>query len=181
MEIGNTDSAPILNALEANKGLADRAIAQVPHDKLRVAIDPHTNSLAVIIKHIAGNLLSRWTDFLNSDGEKPWRDRDSEFVDTFQSRAEILDYWEKGWNCVFAAIRSIISEDHVKTITIRVEPQSLPLALERSLGHTCYHVGQIVILARHLSGDNWDTLTIPRSQSQQYNQQHLESPTKPVA
>lgn len=158
-----------INAYEANKRLADRAIAQVSDAKLRVALDEHTNSIAVIAKHVAGNLLSRWTDFLAADGEKPDRNRDDEFVDTFASRAEMLAYWERGWARLFETLAGLRAEDLARTVLIRGEPHSVPLAIERSLGHTCYHVGQIVQLARVHAGDAWETLTIPRGGSEQYN------------
>jgi hypothetical protein len=164
--------AAIINAFEANKRLADRAIEQVPDDKLRIALDAHTNSIAVIMKHVAGNLLSRWTDFLTTDGEKPWRHRDDEFVDTFTGRAEILEFWERGWACLLQSLRSLASQDLEKTVTIRGEPHSVPLALERSLGHTCYHIGQIVQIARIHAGDRWNILTIPRGGSEQFNKAH---------
>src|SRR5690349_21207444 len=131
-----------LASFRANKGWADKAIGQFPDDKLRVALDANTNSIAVIMKHVAGNLLSRWTDFLTSDGEKPWRNRDQEFVDSFGSRAEVLEHWERGWDCLFETLKSLKPEDLEKTVTIRGEPHSVPLAIERSLGHACYHVGQ---------------------------------------
>lgn len=162
----------IVNAFEANKRLADRAIEQVPDEKLHVALDEHTNSIAVIMKHVAGNLASRWTDFLTTDGEKPWRNRDDEFVDTFGNRAEVLKAWEKGWACLFGTLKGLRSEDLERTVTIRGEPHSVPLALARSLGHTCYHIGQIVQLARHHAGEAWDTLTIPRGGSTRFNQTH---------
>jgi uncharacterized protein DUF1572 len=164
--------AAIINAFEANKRLADRAIEQVPDDKLRIALDAHTNSIAVIMKHVAGNLLSRWTDFLTTDGEKPWRHRDDEFVDTFTGRAEILEFWERGWACLLQSLRSLAPQDLEKTVTIRGEPHSVPLALERSLGHTCYHIGQIVQIARIHAGDRWNILTIPRGGSEQFNKAH---------
>lgn len=159
-----------LNAFESNRRLADRAIEQVADDKLRIAIDSHTNSIAVIMKHVAGNLASRWTDFLTTDGEKPWRDRDAEFIDTFTSRSEILETWERGWGCLTHTLQSLTADDLEKTVTIRGEPHTVPLALARSLGHTCYHIGQIVQLARIHAGENWNTLTIPRGGSDQFNQ-----------
>jgi uncharacterized damage-inducible protein DinB len=162
--------AAIINAFEANKRLADRAIAQVPDNKLHVALDENTNSIAVIMKHVAGNLLSRWTDFLTTDGEKPWRNRDDEFVDSFRNRDELLQYWERGWSCLLATLQSLTPTDLDKTVTIRGEPHTVPLALARSLGHTCYHIGQIVQVSRIHAGENWTTLTIPRGGSQQYNQ-----------
>jgi hypothetical protein len=162
----------VINAFEANKRLADRAVEQVPDDKLHVALDANTNSVAVIMKHVAGNLTSRWTDFLTADGEKPWRNRDDEFVDTFSSRADLLAAWERGWECLLTTLRGLRREDLERTVTIRGEPHSVPLALARSLGHACYHVGQIVQVARIHAGDRWTTLTIPRGGSEQFNQAH---------
>lgn len=157
-------------SFRANKGWADKAIAQLPYEKLRVALDQNTNSIAVIMKHVAGNLLSRWTDFLASDGEKPWRNRDDEFVDTFGDRAEVLDYWERGWGRLFETLDALTLADLSKTVMIRGEPHSVPLAIQRSLSHCGYHVGQIVMIARILAGDDWQTLTIPRGGSAGYNQ-----------
>jgi hypothetical protein len=172
MDIAAEFLSSAINAFEANKRLADRAVEQVADDKLHIALDANTNSIAVIMKHIAGNLISRWTDFLATDGEKPRRNRDDEFVDSFHSRAEILEFWEHGWACLLATLRSLKPEDLGKTVSIRGEPHSVPLALERSLGHTCYHIGQIVQLARFQAGDQWKTLTIPRGGSEQFNQAH---------
>jgi uncharacterized damage-inducible protein DinB len=153
-----------------HKNLADRAVAQLSDDALRRALDEHTNSIAVIMKHVGGNLRSRWTDFLTTDGEKPWRNRDDEFVDAFASRDEVLAAWEAGWTALFDALQSLTQADMGRTVTIRGEPHSVALATERSLAHTCYHVGQIVILARHWAGDKWETLTIPRGASATHNQ-----------
>src|SRR5262245_5855893 len=171
MDISTIFMPAIVNAFEANKRMADRAIEQLPADKLRIALDPNTNSIAIIMKHVAGNLLSRWTDFLTTDGEKTWRNRDDEFVDSFGSRKEILDYWERGWACVFTTLKSLKPEDLSKTVFIRGEAHTVPLALERSLGHTCYHIGQIVQVARVQAGDNWKTLTIPRGESAKFNKE----------
>lgn len=164
--------AAIINAFEANKRLADRAVAQVPDDELHVALDQHTNSIAVIMKHVAGNLTSRWTDFLTTDGEKPWRNRDDEFVDSFSSRAEVVECWDRGWAVLLTTLRGLQPTDLAKTVTIRGEPHTVPLALSRSLGHTCYHVGQIVQLARHHAGEKWNILTISRGGSEQFNKTH---------
>jgi hypothetical protein len=121
------------------------------------------------MKHIAGNLTSRWTDFLTADGEKPGRNRDSEFVDSFSSRAELLEFWERGWACLTRTLKSLMPDDLGKTVFIRGEPHSVPLALQRSLGHTCYHIGQIVQVARIHAGEKWKVLTIPRGGSEQFN------------
>lgn len=159
-----------INALEANKRLADRAIEQVPDDKLHVALDANTNSIAVIMKHVAGNLISCWTDFLTTDGEKHERNRDGEFVDSFRSRAELLELWERGCTRLRETLHSLQPEDLGKTVFISGEPHCVPLAMQRSLGHTCYHIGQIVQVARVHAGENWQTLTIPRGGSEQFNQ-----------
>ncbi|MCX7422680.1 MAG: DUF1572 family protein [Planctomycetia bacterium] len=169
MDIANEFVSATINAFEANKRLADRAVEQVPDDKLHVALDDNTNSIAVIVKHIAGNLISRWTDFLTTDGEKRLRNRDDEFVDSLGNRGEILQLWETGWACLLSTLKSLKSEDFGKTVLIRGEPHSVPLAMERSMGHTCYHIGQIVQVARIHAGENWKTLTIPRGGSEQFN------------
>jgi Protein of unknown function (DUF1572) len=152
-----------------NQDLAERAIAQLSDEQLHAALHPETNSVAVIMKHVAGNLRSRWTDFLTSDGEKPWRDRDDEFVDTFASRRELMDYWQTGWTALTTALDSVGPGDIGATVTIRGEQLSVPLAIARSLSHTGYHVGQIVLISRILTGDGWKTLTIPRGGSLEHN------------
>src|SRR5205823_7043220 len=131
MDISTEFMSAIINAFEANKRLADRAVEQVPDDKLHVTLDANTNSVAVIMKHVAGNLTSRWTDFLTADGEKPGRNRDGEFVDSFSSRAELLAFWEQGWACLLGTLNDLKPEDLGKTVLIRGEPHSVPLALER--------------------------------------------------
>jgi len=153
----------------ANKGFADRAIAQVSDEQLHVALDANTNCIAVIMKHVAGNLLSRWTDFLTSDGEKAWRNRDDEFVDSFATRDELTAYWNSGWQRVLDSLAALTPEDLAKSVTIRGEPHTVPLAIQRSLGHSCYHVGQIILVARILAGERWTTITIPRGQSATFN------------
>src|SRR5215831_10132373 len=119
--------AATINAFEGNKRLADRAVEQVPDEKLHISLDSNTNSIAVIMKHVAGNLLSRWTDFLTTDGEKPSRNRDGEFLDTFSSRAELIDYWNAGWQRLFDTLESLTSSDLERTVLIRGEPHSVPL------------------------------------------------------
>ncbi len=161
-----------INTLEANKRLADKAVAQLSDEQLHVTLDEHTNSIAVIMKHVAGNLISRWTDFLTTDGEKPWRNRDDEFVDSYKNRAELEAYWERGWSCAVDALKGLSEDDLNKTVLIRGEEHSVPLAIQRSLGHTCYHVGQIVQVARNQAGDNWNTLTIPKGESEQFNEEN---------
>lgn len=159
-----------LDSCRANKSWAEKAISQLPDEKLHLALDANTNSIAVIMKHVAGNLLSRWTDFLTTDGEKPWRQRDDEFVDSFSSRQALLAYWETGWNCLVETIESLQPADLLKTVLIRGESLSVPSATQRSLAHCGYHVGQIMLIARVLAGDQWQTITIPRGGSQAFNE-----------
>jgi hypothetical protein len=180
-DIGRALIDGAVTAFRSNKSWADKAAAQVADDKLHLALDPNTNCIAVIMKHVAGNLLSRWTDFLTTDGEKPWRNRDDEFVDTFSTRAELIAYWESGWQRLFDSLASLSPDDLSRTVTIRGEPHSVPLAVERSLAHCAYHVGQIILIARILAGDQWTTITIPRGGSAGFNQRvwgagHFQSP-----
>jgi hypothetical protein len=161
-----------LTTFRANKGWADKAIGQLPDEKLHIALDPNTNSIAVIMKHVAGNLLSRWTDFLTTDGEKPSRHRDDEFVDSFTRRDELTAYWDSGWQRLFDSLAGLSAADLCKTVTIRGEPHTVPLAIQRSLAHCGYHVGQIIVIARILAGDDWTTITIPRGASAAFNQRY---------
>ena len=161
--------ASTIASFRSNHKLANLAIEQVSDSKLHESLDEHTNSIVVVMKHISGNLRSRWTDFLTTDGEKPWRNRDAEFIDSFTSRREVMDDWQRGWDCVIGALESLTVTDLAATVTIRGEPHSVPLAIQRSLAHTGYHVGQIVMIARIHCGDRWTTLTIPRGESRQYN------------
>jgi len=160
-----------LDAFHAQKSLADKAIAQVPDADLRRPLDANTNSIAVIMKHVAGNLASRFTDFLVADGEKPWRNRDAEFIDSFRDRSDILAAWEGGWKVLFDTLESLRPEHLEWQVFIRGEPFTVPAALARSLAHTSYHVGQIVLTSRLMAKDHWQTITIPRGGSQQFNQQ----------
>jgi len=174
-----------LTAFRSNKDWADKAITQTSDENLRRSLDPNTNSIAVIMKHVAGNLMSRWTDFLTSDGEKPWRHRDDEFKDSFGSRNELLACWESGWQRLFETLESLTVDDMTKIVTIRGEAHSVPLAISRSLAHCGYHVGQIVLIARILAGDQWTTITIPRGGSGQFNANvwgsgHYQIPSAPT-
>src|SRR5689334_5574134 len=148
--------------------MADAAVAQVPDAKWFVRIDPEANSLALLMKHMAGNMRSRWTDFLTSDGEKPDRDRDGEFEEEKDSPASVRARWEEGWARLFAAIEPLTAADLDRTITIRGEPHSVLQALQRQLTHYAYHVGQIVFLAKHLAGPAWKSLSIPRGKSKEF-------------
>jgi uncharacterized damage-inducible protein DinB len=163
--------AAAIATFSKQKHLAERAMRQLSDEQLHTAPDPNTNSIAVIVKHLAGNLRSRWTDFLTSDGEKPWRNRDDEFVETFKSRDEMLQAWESAWAVLIATLESLTEGDLDREITIRGEKHTVPLAILRALDHCGYHTGQIVLTARLLVGnDTWQTLTIPRGGSQQFNE-----------
>jgi hypothetical protein len=148
------------------KKLGERAIAQVPDDALLFRqLDPESNSIAVIVRHMAGNMHSRWTDFLTTDGEKADRDRDGEFVERETTRDELLATWERGWERVFAAVEALTGDDAMRTVTIRAEPHTVVQAVLRQVEHYGYHVGQIVFLAKHLASDRWRSLSVPRGQS----------------
>ena len=151
------------------KKMAEGAFAQLTEEQLFVALDPETNSIAVIVKHLAGNMRSRWTDFLTTDGEKPDRNRDSEFVDPPATREVLMESWESGWKMLFAALEALTDADLPRTVTIRGEAHSVMQAINRSIAHTALHVGQIVFLAKHLAGQNWKSLTVPRGKSEEFN------------
>ena len=145
------------------KALAEGAMEQVTDDELFRSIDDEANSIALIVKHMRGNMRSRWRDFLTSDGEKPDRDRDSEFVLAEErSRAVVMGWWEEGWAQVFEAVSALTPADLERTVTIREEPHTVLQALMRQVSHYAYHVGQIVFLAKHFRGAEWSSLSIPK-------------------
>jgi hypothetical protein len=152
------------------KKLGERALAQCPDPGLFLALDPESNSVAIIVKHMAGNMRSRWTDFLASDGEKPDRNRDSEFADAPTTRNDVLALWERGWKYLFDALRALTEGDLERTVHIRNEPHSVMQAINRQVAHYSYHVGQIVFLAKHFAAEEgrWSSLTVPRGRSQQF-------------
>lgn len=159
------------------KNLAEAAINQLPENALNKIIGEDNNSVSIIMGHISGNLTSRFTDFLSSDGEKEWRNRDSEFENQFLSKNELLDYWNKSWEVLFTTLDSLSDKDISKIITIRNKPLKVIEALTRSLSHTSYHVGQIITLCRIEVGKNWKSLSIPRGKSSEYNKNpDLEKP-----
>jgi hypothetical protein len=156
------------------KRLGEGAIAQLEDEELFVAIDQEANSVAIIIKHLAGNMRSRFTDFLTTDGEKPDRHRDQEFeINERSTRAEVMHWWEAGWACVFSALDGV-SPDHVmRTVMIRQEPHTVLQAINRQLAHYAYHVGQIVFLAKHFRSTDWKSLSVPRGKSEEFNAKML--------
>jgi hypothetical protein len=159
-----------ISSLKQAKKLADKAIAQMKDEELFVTLDEESNSVAVIMKHMAGNMFSRWTDFLTTDGEKPDRNRDMEFViESNTTKDDVLHYWERGWACVFAAIEPLTLEDFEKTVLIRGEPHTIVMAINRQLMHYSYHIGQIVYLAKHFRSTEWRSLSVPRNRSAEFN------------
>jgi hypothetical protein len=160
----------VLLQMRKLKSQADKAIAQIADEHLFAVLDPEANNIAVIMKHMAGNMRSRWTDFLTSDGEKPDRDRDREFVtEPASTRATIVSAWEDGWAHVFQAVSALTPEDLKKTIRIRGEAHSVVEAINRQMTHYAAHVGQIVLLAKHYAGANWQSLSIPRGKSKEFD------------
>jgi hypothetical protein len=152
------------------KMLADRAMEQVTDEQLFAAIDPEANSIAIIVKHLSGNMRSRWTDFLTTDGEKPGRDRDSEFVDPPATRQAVLEAWAEGWARLFQALAPLSDADLGRTITIRGEAHSVMQAINRQVAHYGLHVGQIVLLAKHFAGHRWQSPSVPKNRSAEFNQ-----------
>ena len=147
------------------KSLGERAMEQLADEQLTIALDPEMNSIALIVKHMAGNMRSRWTGFLTTDGEKPDRNRDTEFFDPPASREALMAVWSAGWDYVFKAIEPLTEADLARTVTIRGEPHSVLQAINRQIAHYAMHVGQIVFLAKHLQHEGWKSLSIPRSKS----------------
>jgi Protein of unknown function (DUF1572) len=156
--------------LRGHKRMGEGAIAQLSDEELFHCIDAESNSVAIVVKHIAGNMRSRFTDFLTADGEKPNRHRDTEFIlDSDTTRADVINCWEQGWKTVFDALGSLRPEDVTRTVTIRNEPHTVLQAINRQIAHYAQHIGQIVFLAKHLKGPEWTTLSIPRGKSEEFN------------
>jgi hypothetical protein len=165
--------ADSLSLFRQYKKMGEGAIAQVTDEQLTTVLDPEMNSIALIIKHMAGNMRSRWTNFLTSDGEKPERHRDSEFIEPPSTRAELMNLWEDGWQRLFQALEPLSDEDLSRTVTIRGEPHSVMQAINRQMAHYAAHVGQIVFLAKHLQSANWKSLSVPRGKSQDFTNRVL--------
>lgn len=154
---------------EYYKSLGDKTFQQLTEEQIFWHPNEENNSVAIIVKHIAGNMLSRWTNFLTEDGEKEWRNRDKEFINSFETKEDVIAYWEEGWNCLFNAINPLITEDSERIIYIRNQGHTVTEAINRQLCHYAYHVGQIVFLAKILLDSNWKSLSIPKGQSTDYN------------
>ncbi|QIY90957.1 DUF1572 domain-containing protein [Chryseobacterium gallinarum] len=158
-----------IKRFEYYKSLGDKTFTQLSEEQVFWQYNEESNSIAVIVKHIAGNMLSRWTDFLTEDGEKNWRDRDQEFVNTFKTKDEVISYWETGWKCLFEALNQINDENLYSTIYIRGEAHSVIDAVFRQLAHYPYHIGQMVYIAKMVKKEDWKTLSIARNKSQEFN------------
>ena len=160
------------------KMLGDKTFAQVPEEKLFWQFNEDSNSIAIIVKHLWGNMLSRWTDFQTADGEKEWRQREAEFDADIKSKAELLEKWEAGWQCLFAALAPLKEEDLAKEIYIRNMGHTVTEAINRQLAHYAYHIGQLVFLGKMIQGEEWQSLSIPRGKSAAYNAQKFSQPKR---
>lgn len=158
-----------IKRFEYYKSLGDKTFDQLSDEQIFWQYNEESNSIGMIVKHIAGNMLSRWTKFLTEDGEKPWRNRDEEFVNTFTTKQEVIDFWEKGWKCFFDALEQITDDNVYATIYIRGEAHSVIDAVFRQLAHYPYHIGQIIYIAKMMKNDDWKTLSIARNKSQEFN------------
>ena len=164
-------------SLRAYKKLAEKALDQLSDEEFFITLDPESNSVAVIMKHMAGNMFSRWTDFLTTDGEKPNRNRDMEFViDPKAGKDGVLEYWQSGWQCVFGALEPLRADDLAKKVLIRGEEHTVIQAINRQLMHYANHIGQIVFLAKHFRSAGWKSLSIPRNRSAEFNAHLAENP-----
>lgn len=161
----------IIKRFQSVKELGDKTIGQLTDEQIHWVLNETSNSIAVIVKHLNGNMLSRWTDFLTSDGEKPARNRDQEFEDTIRSVQELKSVWENGWNVLFQALHELNGNDLLQTILIRSEKHTVIDAIERQLAHYAYHIGQIVYIGKLIKGKDWETLSIPKGQSEAYLEQ----------
>jgi len=163
----NTEN--ILKLFGYYKSLGERTFAVLSDEELHLEPATDANSISIIVKHLWGNMLSRWTNFLTEDGEKDWRNRDEEFEVTIKTRKELTEKWEEGWNCLFQAIGNLKESDFERTIYIRNEGQSVTDAIHRQLAHYSYHIGQIVFLGKLIKGEEWESLSIPKGESKSYN------------
>ncbi len=171
--LGHVYLQSVIKRMLTYKELGDKTFAQLEEKDFHFKPNESSNSIAIIIQHMSGNMLSRWTDFLTEDGEKTWRDRDREFEPEpqFRSREQLIGYWEKGWACMLDTLRSLKEEDLLKTINIRNEPLIVIDAINRQLAHYPHHVGQILYIGKLIKDGAWKSLSIPRGQSQQFNQE----------
>jgi len=169
MKISNSYLESVKKQFLYYKTLGEKAMDQLEPEQLFISINEDTNSIATIVKHLSGNMLSRWTDFLSSDGEKEWRNRDAEFEETIKTKEELLDVWNKGWDCFLSALNGLEAEQLSQIIYIRNEGHTVIEAINRQLAHYPYHIGQIVFYAKMLKNSEWTSLSIPKNKSNSYN------------
>ncbi|HEX8268984.1 MAG TPA: DUF1572 family protein [Flavobacterium sp.] len=169
MEINATYLESVKKQFSYYKALGEKAIAQLEPEQLFISLNEETNSIAIIINHLSGNMLSRWTDFLTTDGEKEWRNRDAEFEHVLTTKEQVMEAWNKGWQCVFNAINPLEPEQLSEIIYIRNEGHTVADAINRQLAHYPYHIGQIVFYAKLLKTSKWESLSIPKNASKSYN------------
>jgi Protein of unknown function (DUF1572) len=171
MEINNIYLESAKKQFLYYKTIGEKAMGQLEPEQLFLSLNEDTNSIEMIVKHLSGNMLSRWTDFLTTDGEKEWRNRDTEFESTIKTKDELLQIWDKGWSCLFNALDSLSSSQLSDVIYIRNEGHTVVEAINRQLAHYPYHVGQIVFYAKMLKKSNWESLSIPKNKSNCYNEE----------
>ncbi|WP_300565323.1 DUF1572 family protein [Flavobacterium sp.] len=169
MEINSEFLESIKRLFLYYKTLGEKAMEQLEPEQLFISVNEDTNSIATIVKHLSGNMISRWTDFLTTDGEKEWRNRDGEFEETIKTKEELLQTWDKGWNCLFNTINALTPDQLSEIIYIRNEGHTVSDAINRQLAHYPYHIGQIVFYAKMLKKSEWDSLSIPKNKSGDYN------------
>ena len=174
MSLGNEYLKVVQERFTSVKSLGEKTISQLSEDDIHWRFNEASNSVAVIVKHVSGNMVSRWTDFLTTDGEKANRNRDQEFEAERLAKHELMIIWEKGWNALFDALNELSEQDLLKDIYIRGERHTVLDAIERQMAHYAYHIGQIVFIGKQLKGDAWESLSIPKGNSEQYLQQMLE-------
>ncbi|UED82208.1 DUF1572 domain-containing protein [Lysinibacillus sp. CD3-6] len=170
MSMGETYLHVVLERFKSVKADGDKTIAQLDIEQLHWAFNEESNSIAVIVKHVSGNMISRWTDFLLTDGEKTTRNRDDEFIDSIDTKKELIAIWEKGWQVFLKALQSLTTEDLLANVTIRGQQHTVIDAIERQMAHYASHVGQIVYVGKQIKGNEWNTLSIPRGQSQAFTE-----------
>lgn len=174
MDFGNEYLKIIKERFESVKDLGDKTISQLSEKDIHWKLNEASNSIAIIAKHLSGNMISRWSDFLTTDGEKDSRNRDQEFEDDISSKQEMITIWEKGWNTLLETLNGLENQDLLKNVTIRGENHTVLEAIERQMAHYSYHVGQIVYIGKQLKNENWKTLSIPKGKSEEYLQEKLK-------
>jgi uncharacterized protein DUF1572 len=175
MDVSSHYLEEVRRQFRGHKKLGEGAMSQLRDEEFFVTLDPESNSVALVVKHLAGNMRSRFTDFLTTDGEKPDRNRDQEFeIAESSTRPQFMLLWEEGWNVVFSEVDGLEPGDLMRTVTIRQQPHTVLQALNRQLAHYAYHVGQIVFLAKHLRSQDWKSLSVPRGKSEEFNRQMSE-------